>query len=173
MTEIITYHDNGCLKQKYSTLNEEIHGSYLEYNSNQTLKSKLMFRNGILHGICFFYIHGKLSQKVKFNNGNKHGWVLNYYDNNFIMLIHYRDDLEDGILLLINSNRTITLKQHYSKGKLHGISYYYDFEGRLIHTENYVANVLHGEQITYNVNGSKTIKIYKNGILVKHTFIGS
>lgn len=95
-------------------------GSWVEYYSSGTIKSKGTYKGGVKVGLWeHYYENGNLEQKGNFNNeGLAEGEWIWYFDNNQILKIeNFRRGLEEGEVVEYSREGALIAKGVYIEGK--------------------------------------------------------
>jgi antitoxin component YwqK of YwqJK toxin-antitoxin module len=128
--------------QKYSYIIHP-HGLSRGYFPGEILKSKVMYINGVRHGLFTdFYENGKIRSEYKYENGKIHGSYKVWNETGILIEEHnYYNDLENGFQKTFFLNGQVESEIMYIEGKQNGEYKLYYKNGRLseccnISTEN-------------------------------------
>lgn len=92
---VITYHENGQIKEEIETVNNKLHGIYKQYHNNGQLSFVNRFENGsLVDGVIdSFDENGMLIRTVEVKNANKNGPFKEFYPSGIIKKEgEYKDD---------------------------------------------------------------------------------
>ncbi|WP_448522103.1 toxin-antitoxin system YwqK family antitoxin [Schleiferia thermophila] len=117
----------------------------------------------ILTVIVFIGLHANiLSAQSKYHpnhtdeNGRKQGaWVYYHPSGNLKTIENYKDNLLDGIRIILNDRGYLNIEEYYKSGKLHGEQRIFDGFARLMELKEYHEGVLSGSYKKYNPNTGK------------------
>ncbi|MCG9966239.1 toxin-antitoxin system YwqK family antitoxin [Shewanella cutis] len=163
------FYTSGHLASKGSKdINGNYQGKYSKYRENGILEEELYYQNNNLEGAQKKYFeNGQLQVHFHMKNGTPHGLYLYYYDNGLLeSRINYgADNIVDTVTFYPNgqpedkftkiagylegeklywsNDGWLVRKQNYHKGKLHGVTLYYQAADLL----NEISNYRHGERV--------------------------
>ena len=123
----------------YSSDNELYTGIVKQKYDSGELKSRIIVKNGLLHGKSVFYFKNGNKKEVRsYKNGKMHGTWLSYNkEKTKIALANYKKGKKNGVWKIWDNNGTLRFKMEYKMGKKAGTWYNYDENGNLIDTREY------------------------------------
>jgi len=138
--DYMVYHNNGTLKKLFHFIQGKLHGTSLFWDSSGNLEKEINFRKDFKHGPCYLWSNGQFVEKSFFYRGKKHGWF-------------------------IHKKQALFSRTHYYLGKIHGLYEVYHVSGRY-QMGYYLFNKKHGLHLSLDFN-TKTfeIKMYNLGRL--------
>ncbi|MFO7867795.1 MAG: hypothetical protein R6U95_00675 [Bacteroidales bacterium] len=99
-TQVITKEDtSGVLLYTAELFDNELHGTYIEYYEDGSVKEKRNYKSGLLHGTSFRYSQdGELLAKAEYEDNVKVGtWVfIDVFSNQKISVV-YENGVKKGI----------------------------------------------------------------------------
>lgn len=188
-----TFHSNGKKSREGYFLNDEVEGTWKNYDRYGNLASINHYTEGSSNGIDSFFSDSNkpvLETIIPFRDGERHGWLEKYTHTGELMFkYHYIDglitaytyQLPDGKLSpeipVENSGKMVTLKSYYQNGKVsceggyqngdyEGKRTLYFPDGKVYFETTYRYGESHGDEKEYYPNGQlNTSRHYENGDL--------
>jgi len=172
---IISYYDNGNVKQCLETINTKASGLYKEWHSNGKRKLESIIINGIadlapssqdswvFDGQCKAWDEkGNKEATILYVSGNLEGISTYYHPNgNIWKVVPYRDNEIDGQVYIYVSTGNLLQSTEYINGKKHGTSLKLWSEKAIAATEKFhEGKLLSGE---YTDSNGKAVGKITNG----------
>jgi antitoxin component YwqK of YwqJK toxin-antitoxin module len=128
----------GTLKSRIHYKNGIMHGYYTQYYPNGALKSHLNYQNGIPTGIDRLYsATGQLILQYRYEK--KRLTIESYYQNGKRDTVEiYVNGLLDGKYIRYFDNGQIEVLASYKEGKLNGLIKSYNKNGKILSENNYL-----------------------------------
>lgn len=146
------------------------------YEKSIAYEYKGQFKDDKPYGTFYYYYFSNKKKAIIVHNEKTGRSVANmYYENGLDMAFGiYLNQKKDSVWTYWNSYGKLSYKETYKAGKLNGLKTVYyvpeaqaDKSVKVAMTENYVDDVLHGEQIEYFNDGTiKSKGKYENGLKV-------
>ena len=132
-TEVVSYHENGALSNRYTMRDGRRHGEYAEWYSDGKLKTQIYYNNGLMDGLRQdWYSNGLLKAQATYRMGKLHGVLKNwFYNGNLESVVNYAVDMRQGLARQWHDTGAIKLEASYRNNVLHGIRREYDRDGKL------------------------------------------
>lgn len=187
-------HDNGKVRYEGFFVNDKPVGEFKRYYRSGVIQASMNFSGdgSQAYAILFFEnakpaAEGKYVEKLKdsiwnyysehdnhltmkenYVLGKKQGASIKYYRNDQMSeLIHYKDDLRNGLWEQYYENGKIRLRSNYVDDLREGVFQTWNHEGLPSVKGKYRKGVMNGEWIYYNDNGELEISAeYNDGQLI-------
>ncbi|HLP18660.1 MAG TPA: tetratricopeptide repeat protein [Chitinophagales bacterium] len=157
--DIKTYYAEGMPRWSGAMENGKRNGLWKEYTRDGLLASEYNYDDGVLTGKAKVYFkNGKVYKDLNYKKGNLHGEYREYFSNGQLFKSAWYED-GDGFGDVNTYTNTGLKDRFYTlfKGKVTGINYNYDIEGKLNVTEKYDDGYFTG--FTFYDTSGKVIKI--------------
>jgi antitoxin component YwqK of YwqJK toxin-antitoxin module len=123
------------------------------------LLEHIIYRNdkNQLHGVCEFYLHGRIHYRVTYVNGIQHGKAQTYFPHGNIHIdMYYENGLLQGERRIYNEEGDLQKVETYDKGMLHGPSIAFHPNGKPFSETTFHQNLRTGTWSHYNYKGNIT-----------------
>ncbi len=143
------------------------YGVWTYYYESGAVKSKLPHKGGYANGICIsWYESGQKESEIEYRDGQVYGQYVYYYENGNKRSEGRMQDGKEGIWLHWNEKGELVARVSYKNGLQHGLTEVLD-QGKIIRTEQWEQNQLHGQLIYFTSKGKKErIRYYEEGVLI-------
>ncbi len=147
---IIRFFENGQMKEKFHSLNNQIQGTYTSYEKNGNWKIRT-YRNDTLNGPSTEYIkeNGKIIKVYgQYKNGNEVGlWKWFNDKNTLYQSATFEDGYYTGQFLKYHPNGKIKEKANLNNADYNGETFHYNSKGDLIKIEYYIKGKLQSSKL--------------------------
>jgi len=151
LENITVYLNDKILLQKYSYLNNKLHGLYNSYWKNGKIKKSCEYIDGKLHGVFKeFYENSNLQKSCTYNNDKLNGVYKEFYENSQIKKsCSYIDGKLHGVYKEFYENSNLKIFCNYIDGNIIGdYKEFYENSNPRIYCV-YIKEGIHGEYYKY------------------------
>jgi len=174
------YYENGKLKLKCETRNNQLNGTCEKYYESGELLSEIEFKDGIQDGVSkWYYLNGKLQQETMFSNGSENGLCRNYYETGELLnKIKFINGKEAGVYKAYFKSGDLSTEVNFIDGKQEGLLKEYYNNGGLKSKQMYINGNRKGMFESYYSNSSIKMKSFSENdstviYYVKYDSLGS
>ncbi|MCH9633183.1 MAG: hypothetical protein S4CHLAM6_15360 [Chlamydiae bacterium] len=187
---------NGNVFQAHIELKGQLHGQWILYYLDGSIKSELYYKAGTLHGPSSFYSDkGKLISHSWYIDGKRHGKFKQFYldgnpysiqrydmgmregkqeyfyeDGNLKTLMTFKADLQTGTTKLYYPNRQLKREIEFENGKKMGRDRFWNKSGLLIEEAHYQEHLRYKTYRKWHSNGQLALEyFYHNSDLYDET----
>ncbi|MBO6026672.1 MAG: toxin-antitoxin system YwqK family antitoxin [Bacteroidales bacterium] len=131
-----------------------------DYWENGNLKSELRYQDGVLDGLCSWYMmNGKPQMEVTYKDNKMNGMLRRWYENgNLMEESWYKAGVQDSVSRTYSINGALASEEYYVDGQLNGeYTRWYD-NGQVFQEGRYTDGMMDGSWLIFYGDGNLAAK---------------
>ena len=127
-----------------------------DYWENGNLKSELRYENGMLNGLCTWYmVNGKPQMEVTYRNDTMHGLSRRWHENgNLMEETWYKDGVKDSVYRVYSLKGILSEEGFYVDGKLNGEFHRWYDNGQVFQEGQFTDDMMDGSWLIFYGDGN-------------------
>lgn len=131
-----------------------------DYWENGNLKSELRYQDGMLNGLCTWYMmNGKPQMEVTYQDNKMNGLMRRWYENGNIMEeMWYKNGVQDSVSRTYSINGVLASEEYYVDGQLNGEYMRWYDNGQVFQEGRYTDGMMDGSWLIFYGDGNLAAK---------------